>query len=213
MRAKSPWFSMAAVVLSLAMLSGCARINEGVSVEGAQESPALSNYWANRGYDAMDILRLQWGFPRDFKAFGATGKLTAVLQAGIVFFEGKKVGMERRSIGILRQKKLEGGITPVYYITVREAGEFGNFFMRTDTDWAQARDRRLVRNGFFWSDGTGRPLSVGGEVELFCLGGPDIMFYICELGDFMAGIVGLDPRGDDISRPVHTELDNLFFED
>jgi hypothetical protein len=212
MSRKSPWLAIATVVAVLTVVSGCARINEGVAPPSAQESPVFSNYWANRGYDAMDLFRLQWGSPRDFKAFGATAKATCLAQAGFVFFEGKKVGMERRAVGILRQKKLEGGISPVYFTTIREGGEFGNYFMQTTTEWAKARDRRIIRNGFFWSDGTGRPISFGAELELFCFGGPDVQFYLCELADFLVGWFGLDPRGDDVSRLVHAGLDNQFFE-
>jgi len=212
MKTRSTWLSIAAVVATVAVMSGCARINEGVPPPSAQETGAFSNFWANRLYDFMDLMRLEWGAPRDFKAFGATAKATCLAQAGFVFFEGTKVGLERRAVGIIRQKKIEGGISPVYFTTVREGGEFGNEFMRTTTDWAKARDRRIIRNGFFWSDGTERPFSFGFELELFCFGGPDVHFYLCELADFLAGWVGLDPRGDDVSRVVHAQLDNQFFE-
>jgi hypothetical protein len=197
----------------LAVASGCTRINEQLPPASPPETPAFSNFWANRGYDAMDIVRMQWGAPRDFKGFGLTVKITALCQGGLVYFEGKKVGLERRGVGIMRQKKLEGGISPLYFTTIKSAGEFGNFFMRTDTEWADVRDRRIIRNGFFWSDGTLRPTSLGFEAELFCLGGPDLQFYLCEFGDFFGGWVGLDPRGDDISRMGHADLDNQFFED
>jgi len=212
MSRRSPWLSLAAVAAALTVLSGCARINESVGPPGAPEAPVFSNFWLNRAYDFMDLARFEWGSPRDFKAFGATAKVTVLAQAGFVYFEGKKVGMERRGVGIIRQKKLEGGIFPVYFTTIREAGEFGNQFLRTDTDWAKVRDRRIIRNGFFWSDGTGRPISFGGEFEFFCFGGPDIQFYLCELADFFVGWVGLDPRCDDVSRVAYADLDNQFFE-
>ena len=63
MRAKSPWLSIVAVILAVGMLSGCQRINEGIPAPSVGEAHAFSNYWANRGHDAMDIVRLQWGFP------------------------------------------------------------------------------------------------------------------------------------------------------
>jgi hypothetical protein len=213
MNTRTPWLSLMALLAGLFLASGCTRINQDLPAPTTEESHAFSSYWSNRGYDAMDMIRLQWGVPRDFKAFGISAKATALLQAGLVIFEGKKVGLERRAIGIKRQEKLEGGISPVYFTTIREAGEFGNYFMRTDTEWAETRDRRIIRNGFFWSDGTARPISFGLELEMFCLGGPDLMLYICEVGDFFAGWVGLDPRGDDLSRLTHAELDNQFFGD
>jgi len=213
MSARSMWTSVATVLVAGAMMSGCARINERVPKPPAPETHAFSNYFANRGYDFMDIFRFEWGVPRDSKAFGAKVKATALAQAGFVFFEGKKVGLERRAVGIIRQKKIEGGISPIYFTTIKEGGEFGNYFMRTTTEWADIRDRRIIRNGFFWSDGTRRPVSVGVEAEFLCFGGPDIQIYICELGDFLAGIFGLDPRGDDVSRAVHADLDTQFFKD
>jgi len=212
MRAKFPWLTAAGVAAAFALASGCTRINEGVPPTTAQETHAFSNYWANRGYDAMDLVRLQWGVPRDFKAIGVKVKATSLAEAGFVYLQGKKVGLERRAVGIIRQDKIEGGVTPVYFSAFREAGEFGNVFMRTTTDWAKARDRRIIRNGFFWSDGTARPVALGFEFELLCFGGPDVQFYLCEMADFMVGWVGLDPRGDDVSRLVHAELDNQFFE-
>jgi len=211
MSARFPSLAAAAVVAALVLASGCARINEGIPPASAQETPAFSNYWANRFYDFMDLWRLQWGVARDFKAFGAKVKATSLAEAGFVYFEGTKVGVERRAVGIIRQKKTEGGFTPIYFSAIREGGEFGNFFMRTDTDWAKTRDRRIIRNGFFWSDGTGRPVAVGAEVELLCFGGPDVQFYLCELADFMVGWFGSDPRGDDVSRLAHAELDNQYF--
>jgi len=209
MSARSPWLAVAAVVLA----SGCARINENVPPPTAEETHAFSNYWPNRFYDFMDLFRFQWGVARDFKAFGAKVKATSLAEVGFVYFEGKKVGIERRAIGIIRQEKIEGGVTPIYFSAFREGGEFGNDFMRTTTQWAKVRDRRIIKNGFFWSDGTGRPVALGVELELFCFGGPDIQFYLCELADFMAGWVGLDPRGDDLSRLTHAELDNTFFKE
>jgi hypothetical protein len=50
-------------------------------------------------------------------------------------------------------------------------------------------------------------------LEFFCFGGPDVQFYLCELGDFLVGVVGLDPRGDDVSRLTHADLDTRFFND
>lgn len=213
MSRKSSWLSAAVLGLAVLMLTGCARINEGLPEPVPQETHAFSNYWANRGYDAMDIIRLQWGVPRDFKAIGITAKATALAQVGFVHFAGKKVGMERRGLGIMRQKKTEGGISPLYFTSIRSAGEYGNYFLRANTEWADVRDRRIIRNGFFWSDGTGRPLSFGVETALLCLGGPDVQIYLCELGDFFVGWLGMDPRGDDWKRLVHADLDNQYFKD
>ncbi|MBM3334580.1 hypothetical protein FJY63_07950 [Candidatus Sumerlaeota bacterium] len=214
MKQKSLWSAVAAAVAVVLLAGGCARINESVVVApSAQETSAFSNYLGNRGNDFLDLFRFQWGAPRGVTALGATVKATALAQAGVLYFEGKKVGMERRGIGIVRQKKVEAGISPLYFMTIREAGESGNQFLRTTTDWAKVDERRNVRNGFFWSDGTARPLSFGVEVEAPCFGGPDIHFYPCELGDFLMGWVGLDPRADDVSRTVYADLDRQFFKD
>ncbi|MCX8036009.1 MAG: hypothetical protein N3D11_02925 [Candidatus Sumerlaeia bacterium] len=212
MRKQAHWIA-AAVAGVMAFTGGCARINEGVPPPSAPETHPFENFWPNRLYDFMDLMRVQWGVPRDFRAFGAKIKATSLAEAGFVYFEGKKVGLERRAVGIIRQDKIEGGITPVYFIGVREGGEFGNDFMRTTTDWAKVRDRRIIRNGFYWSDGTCRPVALGIELTFLCFGGPDLQFYLCELADFMVGWVGLDPRGDDVSRLVHAQLDTAFFKD
>jgi hypothetical protein len=193
-------------------MGGCATIQEKPVAPPRGGSP-FADYFIDRGHDFLDIFRIQWGAPRDGKAFGVTAKLTALAQAGFVYFEGTKAGMERRGIGLIRQDKIEGGITPVYFITVREIGKMGNYFLRTDTDWAKQRDRRIIRNGFFWSDGTKRYWSVGGEVEFLCFGGPDIQIYLCEVGDFLLGIFGLDPRGDDVSKMKAAEEDLDFYND
>ncbi len=213
MRKQAQWLAAVALAGVMALTGGCARINEGVPPPSGPETHPFENFWPNRLYDFMDLMRVQWGVPRDFHAFGAKIKATSLAEAGFVYFEGKKVGLERRAVGIIRQDKMEGGITPVYFIGVREAGEFGNNFMRTTTDWAKVRDRRIIRNGFYWSDGTRRPAALGIEFTFLCFGGPDLQFYLCELADFMVGWVGLDPRGDDVSRLVHAELDTAFFKD
>ena len=213
MSGKPSWVSAMAVLAAAVMLSGCTRINEQLPAPSTPERHAFSDFWFTRGCDAMDVFRFQWGVTRDFKAIGATFKATALAQAGFVHFAGAKVGMERRAVGIMRQKKTEGGISPLYFTSIRSAGEYGNQFMRTTTEWADVRDRRIVRNGFFWSDGTARPFAVGFEFEFFCFGGPDVQIYICEMADFFAGWFGLDPRGDDASRLVHADLDNQYFKD
>ncbi len=201
------------LVLGCIFIIGCATIHEK-PIEGEREpGNAVGNYFIDRGYDFLDLFRIQIGAPRDFKAFGVKAKATALAEAGFVYFCGMKVGMERRGIGIVRQKKVEGGITPIYFSSFKEIGKAGNYFLRTKTPWAKARDRRIIKNGFFWSDGTKKPLSVGAEFEFLCFPGLDIQFYFCEFGDFLFGIFGLDPRGDDLSKVRQTNVDNKFYLD
>jgi len=218
MSRRSLWFSAAVALLALSLSSGCMCLNQNFQRDLPPPEPVLEgpdevmcDYWSDRLYDFTDLFRLQWGVPRDFKAFGAKVKITSLAEAGFVYFLGKKAGMERRAIGVIRQDKCEGGITPVYFTGVTEAAECGNYFLVPNTRWQQIRDRRIVRRGLFWSDGTLHPVALGFEIELFCFGGPDVQFYFCELGDFFAGWFGLDPRGDDLCHLGQTEVDNAFF--
>jgi len=201
------------VVVSSLFIIGCATIHEKPIESEREPGNAIADYFIDRGYDFLDIFRIQIGAPRDFKAFGAKVKATALAEAGFVYFSGMKVGMERRGIGIIRQKKVEGGITPVYFSSFKEIGKQGNYFLKTKTPWAEVRDRRIIKNGFFWSDGTKRPWSVGAEFEFLCFPGLDVQVYLCELGDFIFGIFGLDPRCDDVSKIKDAKVDNEFFLD
>jgi hypothetical protein len=215
MTMRFPWFPVAVALLAFSMMTGCMCLNQNIQhlpePQPVVAAPvAVNEYWGDRWNDFLDLFRLQWGVPRDFKGLGAKVKVSC-FEAGLVWFQGKKVGMERRAIGIIRQDKVEGGITPIYQCAIAEEPECGNYFMNPYTRWAQVRDRRIIRNGLFWSDGSKRPASVGFEFEFSCFGGPDVKFYCCELGDFIAGWFGIDPRGDDLSLLDNAERDNQFF--
>jgi len=192
---------------------GCATIREKPIEKEKEPGSAFSNYFIDRGYDFLDMFRIQIGAPRDFRAFGAKVKVTSLAEVGFVYFSGMKAGMERRGIGIIRQKKVEGGITPIYFSSFKEIGKQGNYFLKTKTQWAEIRDRRIIKNGFFWSDGTKRPWSIGAEFEFLCFPGLDVQIYLCELGDFFFGIFGLDPRCDDVSKIKAAKVDNEFYLD
>jgi hypothetical protein len=217
MTKRSRWFCAAVALLILPMLTGCMCVNTNLRTvqefdrDAYQNAPASTKYWGDRLHDFMDLWRIQWGVPRDFMAFGAKVKFTALAEAGIVYFKGSKVGMERRAVGIIRQDKIEAGITPVYFTGINEEPACGNVFMDPNIRWNKIRDRRIIRNGVFWSDGTKRPASIGFEIQFFCFGGPDFQFYFCEFGDFLAGWFGIDPRGDDCLLMDSAEADNAFF--
>jgi len=140
----------------------------------------------------MDIFWIQGGAAATHKTGGAHLRLTRFFQLGYVRFEGYKVGTEGRAIVVMKEKKVQRG-TP-YFCDDTEIVQDPISLKN-----AEFSKRPVVRNGIYkGDDGREQEWSIGAEIAL-----PpcsfDLDFGICpeQIFDFVVGLVGIDPLGDD----------------
>jgi len=153
-------------------------------------------YCKDRFHDTLDLFRLRAGFPRDGKAIGLKARVTSLAQVGYVAFDGTYVGLDRRGVGIVDERRREAGVSVAYGSYNEMEPTFGNGFLKSNSDWSVVEDRRILRNLPYWDDGRQRHLSVGAEVAtpLFAL---DVGVYPEEALDFVLGIFAIDIFNDD----------------
>lgn len=156
----------------------------------------VGTYFKDRFHDLLDVVRLRGGIPEEGKGIGAKAKVTSLAQVGYVQFRGKMAGMERRALGVTAERRTEGGISLLYASSHEMRPYAGNSFLRADTPWSEAEDRRIIRNLPYWDDGRRRFLGVGAEVATPILA-LDAGVYPEEALDFVLGWVGIDIYDDD----------------
>jgi hypothetical protein len=153
-------------------------------------------YFKDRFHDLLDIFRLRVGIPENGKAIGVKARATSLAQAGYVHFRGKMVGIERRALGIMAERRTEGGVSVLYGSLNEMEPLRGNSFLKANSDWSAIEDRRIVRQLPYWDDGRNRHLGVGAEVATPLLGF-DAGVYPEEAIDFVLGWLTLDIYDDD----------------
>ncbi len=159
----------------------------------------LSGPWTyvkDRFNDGLDIFRLRAGFPDDGKGLGAKVRVTSLAQAGYIFFRGTYVGLDRRGVGVVNERRREGGVSLLYGSRNRMVPIAGNSYLKGNTDWSEIEDRRIIRNLPHWDDGRQRHLSIGAEVAT-PLFGLDVGLYPEEILDFALGFLIIDIYNDD----------------
>lgn len=156
----------------------------------------VGTYFQDRGNDLLDVFRLRVGAPANGRAIGAKARATSLVQAGYVSFEGTYVGLDRRGVGIVDERRRESGVSLLYGSFNEMEPRWGNGFLKANTEWSKAQDRRILRNLPHWDDGRRRPLSLGAELALpiFAI---DVGLYPEELLDFATGWLAIDLFADD----------------
>lgn len=162
----------------------------------AEVLSAIGKYCKDRVYDTMDLVRIRGGVPRDGKGIGAKARLTSLLQAGWVTFDGTYVGLEKRGLGVVHERRREAGVSLLYGSYNEMEPVVGNAFLRADDDWSAVQDRRILRNLPHWDDGRQRLLSVGAEVVTPILA-IDAGVYPEEALDLVLGFFLIDIYRDD----------------
>jgi len=157
----------------------------------------------DRALDFCDFSRLRFHVPNGFRAVGLKARATCLAQAGFVYFDGKSAGIDRRATAVWRERRLEGGVGPIYASDVQSETVAGNCFADVRHPWSRLHQRGIVRNGAVWDDGRLHPLSCGAELQLFVCGF-EIETYPLEYLDAIIGWFGLDPFNDDLERVMDT---------
>jgi len=158
-------------------------------------------YFCDRLLDLSDFFRVRVHRPKGLRSVGLKARATALVQAGAIYFHGGSYGFDRRALGIWRERRIEGGIGPLYATQVRSEALAGNYYLDDDQPWFELYDRRLVRNGLYWDDGRLRPLSIGAEAHVFFFG-IEAEAYPLEMLDFLFGWVGIDAFDDDLATVI-----------
>jgi hypothetical protein len=159
----------------------------------------IAGYFVDRALDLADFFRFRFHAPRGFRSVGFKVRGTALAQVGFIFFDGKSIGLDRRGVGIWRERRLEGGVSLLYFSKVHDEMIAGNRFTDVNDPWSRLHQRGIVRNGRFWDDGRLHPLSIGAEIQLFFFG-TEFEVYPLEILDAPLGWFLLDSPQDDDSR-------------
>lgn len=162
--------------------------------ESLLDGPSM--YAKDRFNDFVDIFRLRLGVPRTGRGYGAKARVTTLAQAGYVRYDGNYFGIDRRAAGLFSEDRIEGGASIIYGSRQEMRGEWGNEYLRGDTQWSTVEDRRILRNLPHWDDGRQRYLSAGAEVATPLLA-VDAGVYPEEALDFVLGFFTIDFYTDD----------------
>lgn len=176
---------LAAGAVALALLAAPAPADAGVV-----------QYFKDRGTDFLDIFRVRVGMPNNGNGYGAKVRATALLQAGFVHFDGDYIGLDRRGIGWMEERRTEGGISLAYASRHETIPRWGNQYLMAETLWSEIRDRRIVRNDHYWDDGRGDLLGFSVEVAT-PIGAIDLGVNPSQAVDFVVGFLLIDPFKDD----------------
>lgn len=197
---QSPWVDEENVVVN----RGDGTVVEEVEVEieladeddGGHFLDGPLQYGKDRFNDFVDIFRLRVGVPRTGRGYGVKARATTLAQAGYVRYDGHYFGIDRRAAGLFSEDRLEGGASIIYGSRQEMRGEWGNEYLRGDTQWSVVEDRRILRNLPHWDDGRQRYLSAGAEVATPLLA-VDAGVYPEEALDFLLGFFTIDVYTDD----------------
>ena len=157
-------------------------------------------YVRDRGADFLDLFLIRVSAPRGIRGIGFRARATALVQLGAVYFEGEHFGMDRRGIGVWRERRTQGGLGLLFFTSVENDVIWSNYFLEEDTPWMNFEERGLVRNDVCWDDGRKHFFSINAEVQLAILPGLELGVYPIELIDFAMGLFTLDPQNDDLER-------------
>jgi len=157
-------------------------------------------YMRDRGVDFLDIFLLRISAARGAKGFGFRARATTLAQIGAIYFEGEHFGMDRRAVGVWKERRTEGGISLAYFTSIENEPIWGDYFLQPNTSWMNFQERGIIRNNIFWDDGRKHPLSINAEIQLGILPGFEAGIYPTEILDFIAGFLTLDPQNDDLAR-------------
>jgi len=167
-------------------------------------SPAragVGDYFADRWYDFADIFTARVSAAQDGKSAGVMVRATALAQVGLVYFNGEHAGLDRRAVGIWREKRLHGALGPIAWNEIEMRTIMGTDYAHDDTEWTDAQERGIVRNGLYYDDGRQEPLAIGVELQPGILPGFEFRVHPLQALDFIVGWTTMDVYNDDAPAP------------
>jgi hypothetical protein len=164
------------------------------------DASGILNYFRDRANDFLDMFMFRVSAARKGAGFGLHARATILAQAGWIYFDGEQFGMDRRGMGLWRERKMEGGVSLLYFTDVLDDVAYGNQFTDKDSLWSTTAYRGIARNDVYWDDGREHLDSIIVEAHLLILPGIEVGFYPSEAMDFIVGLLTLDPWEDDLAR-------------
>lgn len=178
------------LIASLVVLFGTGSARAGVG-----------DYFADRWYDFADIFTARVSAAQDGKSAGVMVRATALAQMGLVYFNGEHAGLDRRALGIWREKRLHGALGPIAWNEIEMRTIKGTDYAHDDTEWTDAQERGIVRNGLYYDDGRQEPLAIGVELQPGILPGFEFRVHPLQALDFIVGWTTMDVYNDDEPAP------------
>jgi len=178
---------------SIGTSAGCLEKNSNGS-KYIDDTPNLkvqtAHYFLSRWYDLVDIVDFSFGAGPGFLV---NARATKFFQVGFGYSDAYRVGFRGRSAGIWREKRLEGGISILYYQKIkreRVTGWVENFrsdHMDLDTATVYANNNDRAYTG------------VGVTSHALLL--VDVNVRPAQAADFILGWFGVDFLDDDTCKP------------
>lgn len=151
-------------------------------------------YFLSRWYDLIDIVDFSIGAGPGFLVHG---RATKIAQFGFGYSDACRVGFRGRSAGMWREKRLEAGVSLLYYQKVsreRVSGWVENFRSDVmDLDTAAVYQNNNDRSF----------LGIGATVHILLL--VDVNVRPAQAADFVLGWFGIDVLDDDTCKPIRNK--------
>lgn len=147
-------------------------------------------YFLSRWYDLIDIVDLSFGAGPGFLI---NAHATKFFQVGFGYSDAYRVGFRGRSAGVWREKRLEAGVSILYYQKVKReriSGWVENF--RTDT-------MDLDTTAVYANNADRSFTGIGATIHALIL--VDVNVRPAQAADFVLGWFGIDILDDDTCKP------------
>lgn len=177
-----------------------------VLTAGLPAAPARANaftrYLLNRSLDGLDVLGFRVSGAKKARGAGIHVRATGLVQAGVVYFDGAHVGVDRRAAGVWRERRFQAALGPLAFTNLDMKTIAGNQFAHGVGPWTEAEERGIVRQDYNYDDGRKHFCAFGVEIQPGILPGFEARFHPIELLDFVVGFTTLDLFDDDMTKEM-----------
>lgn len=163
---------------------------------------AFTRYLLNRCLDGMDVIGLRVSGAKKARGAGIHVRATGLVQAGVVYFDGAHVGLDRRAAGVWRERRFQAALGPLAFTNLDMKTLAGNQFAHGEGPWSEAEERGIVRQEYNYDDGRKHFCAFGVELQPGILPGFEARFHPIELLDFVVGFTSLDLFDDDMTKKM-----------
>ncbi|MEI6234571.1 MAG: hypothetical protein WCT04_16070 [Planctomycetota bacterium] len=158
------------------------------------DSPNLkqqtSHYFLSRWYDLIDIVDFSFGAGPGFLI---NAHATKFVQVGFGYSDAYRIGFRGRSAGVWREKRLEAGVSILYYQKVKR---------ERITGWVEdfRADKMDLDTATVYANNNDRAYSgIGATIHALIL--VDVNIRPMQAADFILGWFGVDILDDDTCKP------------
>jgi hypothetical protein len=149
-----------------------------------------SHYFLSRWYDMCDIVDFSFGAGPGFLVHA---QATKFFQAGFGYSDAYHVGFRGRSAGVWREKRLEAGVSLMYWQKIER---------ERVTGWVESfrADKMDLDTATVYLNNADRSyLGLGATVHVLIMA--DVNFRPAQAADFVLGWFGIDILDDDTGKP------------